>query len=210
MLLPTPPSTGCTKFSTSISKTAYYWQGPDPAQFGTFDDWLYSSNNRITLITSNSDLSRQCFNVDGDLTTGARIMYKGLCVGYYDMNLPRPGMYSSTIISLRPCNDGWTLWQRTAEGYLKPQQCQLFSDNTCAHALLALKTFATGTSLYLYNTNDNKARALGMLSPTLNNGANGTWNALTYSPGTAEVHTSVAACKALYASIADCIATMLL
>ncbi|KAF8061903.1 EGF1 [Scenedesmus sp. PABB004] len=95
---------------------------------------------------------RQCFQVQGSLATSARITHRGLCVGFA-ANAAAPGPRSyAYLVSLRPCDEGWTDWQATAAGYLKPPACAMFSAAGCALALYSVRVDATRSRLALFNT----------------------------------------------------------
>jgi hypothetical protein len=116
---------GCHRFrvtvGNSLGLTTWCMQGPTDAQLenGTWSG--DSTGDRSAWVThvrcEVSDLftdPRQCFQVDGNLSasTGARVMYRGLCIGLV------PGRPLSTqpggqtdAIRLQPCSEGYNLWK---------------------------------------------------------------------------------------------------
>eukprot|EP00879_Flechtneria_rotunda_P001495 GHRR01001651.1.p1 GENE.GHRR01001651.1~~GHRR01001651.1.p1 ORF type:complete len:2452 (+),score=566.03 GHRR01001651.1:3588-10943(+) len=140
-------SSGCALISMNLG--AYgtkCWQ--QPANLATNTGW---SSNIITVQTCDASNPLQCFQIEGDLAVSAKIMYKDLCLGVDPTDtLPdqnRQGKYNA---NMRPCDEGWTSWQRTTEGYMKLAGCKLYA-GSCPYALRVNPSDAQSL-LQLYNT----------------------------------------------------------
>lgn len=110
------------------------------------------ASNQPSFTSCSSSSSLQCFQIEGDLASSARIMYKGLCLGIdpSDTRMPVGGSYTP-MPNLRPCDEGYTSWWRTTEGYIKFPGCTF--DNVtgnCAYALYG--NYQQSSLLTLINT----------------------------------------------------------